>query len=103
MQAAEAALMTELRVRGIEPELRARLRNRADSEGLSLSQYVVRLIEQDLALPGRREWQELLRGDQPVEPTEPVVEALDQVRMDRRSELGPALTDRGRGRRTVGH
>ena len=47
---------TDLQIRGIPVALRERLRRRASRKGLSMSQYVVQRLEQDLALPPMDDW-----------------------------------------------
>ena len=47
---------TSLQIRGIPVTLRDRLRRRASRKGVSMSQYVVQRLEQDLALPPMDDW-----------------------------------------------
>ena len=47
---------TDLQIRGIPVALRERLRRRASRKGMSMSQYVVQRLEQDLALPPMDDW-----------------------------------------------
>lgn len=50
------ARTTDLQIRGIPVALRERLRRRASRKGLSMSQYVVQRLEQDLALQPMDDW-----------------------------------------------
>ncbi len=47
---------TDLQIRGVPVALRDRLRARATRKGVSMSQYVVERLEEDLALPTVDEW-----------------------------------------------
>ncbi len=46
----------DLQVRGMPGPLRDRLRKRADGKGLSMSQYVIQIIRDDLDRPTMEEW-----------------------------------------------
>jgi hypothetical protein len=47
---------TDLQIRGMPVAIRDRLRRRADGKGLSMSQYVIELLKDDLARPSVAEW-----------------------------------------------
>jgi class 3 adenylate cyclase len=47
---------TDVQLRGVPVALRARLRKRADSKGVSMSQYVIEILRDDLARPTVAEW-----------------------------------------------
>ncbi len=47
---------TDLQIRGIPVALRERLRRRAGRKGLSMSQYVIEILKDDLARPTVAEW-----------------------------------------------
>jgi len=47
---------TDVQLRGVPVTLRERLRKRADSKGLSMSQYVIEILTDDLARPSLAEW-----------------------------------------------
>lgn len=47
---------TDLQIRGIPVALRERLRTRATLKGVSMSQYVIERLRQDLDLPTIDEW-----------------------------------------------
>ena len=47
---------TDLQIRGVPVPLRERLRRRADGKGLSMSQYVIEMLTDDLARPSLSEW-----------------------------------------------
>lgn len=47
---------TDLQIRGVPVPLRDRLRRRAERKGVSMSQYVTDLLDEDLAMPTIEEW-----------------------------------------------
>lgn len=51
-----ASRRTDLQIRGIPVALRERLRRRASRKGLSMSQYVIEILKDDLARPTVAEW-----------------------------------------------
>jgi len=51
-----ASKKTDLQIRGIPVTLRERLRRRADGKGLSMSQYVIEILKDDLGRPTLEEW-----------------------------------------------
>lgn len=51
-------LMATLQVKRVPDDLYDAAKARAASEGISLSEYVIRTIERHLAFPSRREWLE---------------------------------------------
>jgi hypothetical protein len=53
---AVAGRKTDLQIRGVPVVLRDRLRRRADGKGLSMSQYVIEILKDDLARPAIAEW-----------------------------------------------
>lgn len=71
--------MATLQVKNLPDELHARLRERAATEGVTLSDYVTRLLRRDLDRPSMREWLGAL-ADAPVRPEVDVVAVLDEVR-----------------------
>jgi hypothetical protein len=51
-----SAKKTDVQIRGVPVALRERLRRRADSKGLSMSQYVIEILKDDLERPTVAEW-----------------------------------------------
>lgn len=82
--------MGAIQVKNVPEDLHGRLRDRAEADGLTISQYVMRVIEQDLALPSRREWLESVRGLDPVDGVD-AAETVRRGRMEREEELDRAL------------
>lgn len=80
--------MPALQVRDLPADLHRRLRERARDERMSISEYVLELLERDLALPSRREWSERLASREPVEAD--TVGAVERGRDERDAELTAA-------------
>jgi antitoxin FitA len=80
--------MPSVQVRDVPAELHRRLRERARDERMSISEYVLDLLERDLALPTRREWSDRLATRASVEVD--VVGAIQRGRDERDAELSEA-------------
>lgn len=79
-------MTTEIQVRSVPDELKQRLRERASAEGLSLSEYVLRLIRSDLARPSRLEFEDRLRQRGPVDLGVSAGWLVEEVRREREAE-----------------
>jgi hypothetical protein len=88
--------MSAIQVKDVPVELHERLRSRARSEGRSLSDYVLYVIERDLAMPTTREWLKGLEEDEPVPgiSSEDIVAALHKGRAERDAQVARAVSDR---------
>lgn len=53
---------TDLQIRGIPVRTRDALRRKAESKGISMSQYLVDLIRQDVEKMNLEEWIEMMRA-----------------------------------------
>jgi hypothetical protein len=51
-----AGRKTDLQIRGVPVALRDRLRRRAEGKRLSMSQYVIQILQDDLSRPTLEEW-----------------------------------------------
>lgn len=71
--------MATLQVKNLPDELHAGLRERAAREGLTLSDYVTRLVRRDLRRPAMNEWLDGLAA-RPGRDDVDVVAVLDEVR-----------------------
>jgi antitoxin FitA len=56
-----------IQVKHVPTELHDAVRRRAAEEGMTVSDYVLGLLQRDLALPSRRAWFERLSERQPVD------------------------------------
>jgi hypothetical protein len=88
--------MSAIQVKGVPADLHERLRARARGEGRSLSDYVLYVLERDLALPTMREWLEGLKEDEPVTgiSSEDIVAAIHEGRGERDAQIQQAISDR---------
>jgi len=68
-----------LQVKNLPDELHAGLRERASRQGLTLSDYVTRLIRRDLRRPAMNEWLDSLLT-RPARADVDAVVVLDEVR-----------------------
>ena len=73
------AKTTDLQIRGIPVKTRDALRRRAESNGVSMSQYLVDLIQRDVEKMPLEEWIAMVRKDPPVELGRPASELLREV------------------------
>ena len=79
------AKKTDVQIRGVPVALRERLRRRAHSKGLSMSQYVIEILADDLARPTVAEWVAAVGKSPPIDLRGRT--GADLVRQGRR-ELG---------------
>ena len=88
--------MSAIQVKNVPDELHERLRARARAEGRSMSDYVLYLLERDLALPTMREWLERLKEDEPVTgvSSEDILTALHEGRAERDAQIQRAISPR---------
>lgn len=76
--------MSNIQVRNVDEDVHEALRRRAESEGMSISQYVLELIRRDLRRPARTEWLAMLRSLPATGLThEAMLEILDEGRNER--------------------
>ena len=73
-------MLTEIQIRGVPEEVKIQLKRSAAAQGSTMSEYLLRVICEDLALPTREEWLARLRSTEPVELDRPVAETLRAVR-----------------------
>jgi plasmid stability protein len=86
--------MSAIQIKNVLENMHARLRERAHGRGQSLSDYVRRLIEVDLALPTTEEWLERVRKREPVRDisSEQIVELVHGGRRERDEQIWNAVT-----------
>jgi hypothetical protein len=74
------------------------LRRRAQQEGTTIRDYVMKLIERDQRRPSKRDWLDRVSDLEPVSVSQPGAEVVREAREERDREL-MARADRGvRGR-----
>ena len=88
--------MSAIQVKNVPPELHDRLRVRARSEGRNLSDYVLDVLERDLAAPTMRAWLERLRHDEPVTTvsSEEILTATHEGREERDAQIRRSVANR---------
>lgn len=79
----------DLQVRNVPAELREKLRRRAKSKGLSMSEYVIQVLRDDIERPTLAEWLEEVRRL----PSVPGVSGAELVRQARRELWGDENED----------
>lgn len=79
-----------IQVRDVPADLHRRLRERAAEERVTLSTYVLRLLERDAARPSTREWLASLSTREPVREAD-VTGAVGRSRADRDSRARRVL------------
>lgn len=75
--------MATLQVKRVPDELYAAAKARAASEGLSLSEFVLRTIERQLAFPSRQQWLEQVASAReqlgPIDTRKYLDDAKDEI------------------------
>ena len=94
--------MGNIQIKNLPDDLHRRLRERAASEHLSMRDYVLRLLEEDLARPTTAEWLDDLAQDEPVELRQSPAEAVRAARAERGEEIEAGLDSADRGRDWAG-
>lgn len=86
--------MSAIQIKNFPDDLHERLRERARKQGQSLSDYVRKLIELDLALPTTGEWLERVRGREPVTGIGPgeIAALVAEGRRERDEQIRNAIT-----------
>jgi antitoxin FitA len=79
-----------IQIRDVPPDLHRRLRERAAADRVTLSAYVLKLLERDAGRPSAREWFAALAGREPVRNVD-VAGALDGSRSDRDTRAARVL------------
>lgn len=78
--------MGALQVKNVPPGLHEAARRRAAEEGLTVSEYILTLVQRDLALPSQRRWLAELGMREPVMQAD-VTGVLDAARSERDASL----------------
>lgn len=87
--------MSAIQIKNVPPDLHERLRIRARGEGRNLSEYVLSVLDRDLAVPTKREWLESLSRDEPVTgvTSEEIVSLIHEGRDERDEQIRRAIVD----------
>jgi len=90
--------MSIIQVKNVPTAMHRELRRRAQQEGTTIRDYVIKLIERDQRRPSKRDWLERVAELEPVSVSQPAAEVIREGREERDREL-MARVDRGaRGR-----
>jgi hypothetical protein len=82
--------VSAIQIRDVPPDLHRRLRERAAADRVTLSTYVLRVLERDAGRPSTREWFATLAQREPVREVD-VAGALNGSRADRDSRAARVL------------
>jgi len=74
---------TDLQIRGIPVKTRDALRRKAESKGVSMSQYLVDLIRKDVEKMPLDEWLAMVRKNPTIDIGGPAADVLREVRDER--------------------
>ena len=85
-----SGLVPAIQIRDVPPDLHRRLRERAAADRVTLSAYVLKLLERDAGRSSAREWFAALAGREPVRDVD-VAGALDGSRSDRDTRAARVL------------
>lgn len=80
--------MSNLQIKNLPSDLHEELRRRARMRGLTVRDYVLRLIEKDQLLPTREEWLARVRDREPLSSGLGAAELVAEQRDERERELG---------------
>jgi hypothetical protein len=90
MAALPSGAVPAIQIRDVPPDLYRRLRERAAADRVTLSAYVLRLLERDAGRPSAQEWFAALADREPVRDAD-VAGALDGSRSDRDTRAARVL------------
>lgn len=79
--------MANLQIKDLPDEVHDELRRRARLEGLTMRDYVVRLLRADQVTPSREQWLARLRARPRITPDAPVAELLAADRRGRDDDV----------------
>ena len=86
--------MGNLQIKNLPDDVHDELRRRAAEQGLSLRDYVVRLIRNDLAKPSAKEWLAALDELPRTKLDRPVADYIRQDREEREEHLARIFDER---------
>ena len=74
--------MSIIQVKNVPPAMYEELRDRAAQEGLTIRDYVLRLIERDQRLPSKKDWLDRVALLEPVAVSQSAAEMVREARDD---------------------
>jgi antitoxin FitA len=81
--------MAAIQVRDVPPDLHRRLRERAAADRMTLSTYVLKVLQKDAGRPSTRDWLDSLADREPVHAD--IAAALAESRADRDARTSRVL------------
>jgi hypothetical protein len=83
-----------IQVKNVPPTVHGELRRRAEQEGLTIRDYVLKLIERDQRLPSKTDWLARVAELEPVAVSQSAAEVIREAREERDEQLMERV-DRG--------
>jgi plasmid stability protein len=81
-------MKTNIQIRGVPEKVHEKVRRRAASRGMSMSEYLLDLIQKDLAFPTPEEFQRRLNRIPPTVLDRPAAEDIRELREERERRRG---------------
>jgi hypothetical protein len=88
--------MSIIQVKNVPPAMHSELRRRAVQEGLTIRDYVLKLIERDQRLPSKTDWLDRVAELEPVNVSHSAAETVREAREERDRELTARIGERSR-------
>jgi hypothetical protein len=88
--------MSIIQVKNVPPAMHTELRRRAVQEGLTIREYVLKLIEKDQRLPSKTDWLDRVAELEPVTVSHSAAETVRAAREERGRELENRSGERSR-------
>ncbi len=79
--------MANLQIKDLPSDVHTELRRRAAQEGVTMRDYVLRLLREDQALPAKSEWLARVQRRRPVRLDRPIAELIADDRAARDAHL----------------
>lgn len=94
--------MSTIQVKNVPPAVHSELRRRAQQNGTTIRDYVMKLIERDQRLPSRRDWLDRVADLEPVAVSQSAAEVIREAREERDRELSARVGSRAAAKRKGG-
>jgi hypothetical protein len=85
-----SAIVSAIQIRRVPSDLHERLRRRAEAAHVSVSQYVLRMLEREVGQPSTEEWLASLADREPV-PDVDLTALLDEARQGQDAQFARVL------------
>jgi hypothetical protein len=91
-----------IQVKNVPPAVHGELRRRAEQEGLTIRDYVLKLIERDQRLPSKTDWLARVAELEPVAVSQSAAEVIREAREERDEQLMARVGGRSSPKRKGG-